>query len=419
MRVLIVDDNDIKISSIQDIINCIGSNIEIKISKDTHSAKLNLMSEVYDILILDLNIPTFAEDECTEYAGIELFKEINRTDIYKKPKDIIIMTAYENLKEKYNEEVSSGLFSIIKYESSESEWKDKLKKRVQYIYSICDEVVNKNQLAKQKILFISHSSRDISYVKELVKILEFLGLKCKDSLFCSSIPGYDIPIRTNIYDYLREQFNKEVHVLCLLSSNYYSSPACMNEMGATWVMSKEHTAILVPEFEYSQIDGAIDASKIWFKLIEKSRMNSFKESLIQEFDLNEVDSNRWNDILDEFIGNVKSIYESNLNIERKEKVELEDIDEVNDGEIECTLRFINGSNEMKQCRNISIDIIDCKNKEISINITNSILRGYKFYKNENRIEKIILNKSDIDGINKFNIYQIEEIRVNDSWATCY
>ena len=54
-------------------------------------------------------------------------------------------------------------------------------------------------------IFISHASKDREFVREVVSLLETMGLR-EDDVFCSSFPGYDVPIGNNIFDYLREQF---------------------------------------------------------------------------------------------------------------------------------------------------------------------------------------------------------------------
>ena len=52
----------------------------------------------------------------------------------------------------------------------------------------------------------------------------------------------------------------------MLSDNYYKSPACLNEMGAAWVLKKEYRSILLPGFDYKEIEGAINPRKIGIKL---------------------------------------------------------------------------------------------------------------------------------------------------------
>lgn len=84
-------------------------------------------------------------------------------------------------------------------------------------------------------IFISHSSKDVKYVEPIVELLADIGMT-NDNLFCSSIPDYGIPLNQDIYEYLSSLFSEnELYVIFVLSSNYYGSPACLNEMGAAWV----------------------------------------------------------------------------------------------------------------------------------------------------------------------------------------
>ena len=115
-------------------------------------------------------------------------------------------------------------------------------------------------------IFISHSSKDVKYVEPIVELLADIGMT-NDNLFCSSIPDYGIPLNQDIYEYLSSLFSEnELYVIFVLSSNYYGSPACLNEMGAAWVLKNEYTSILLPKFEYQEIDGAVNPNKIGMKL---------------------------------------------------------------------------------------------------------------------------------------------------------
>ena len=81
-------------------------------------------------------------------------------------------------------------------------------------------------------LFISHSEKDKNAAKALVKLLYRLRMREAD-MFCSSTPELSIPIKQDIYQYLRHELDTEsLFVVFLLSGNYYSSAACLNEMGA-------------------------------------------------------------------------------------------------------------------------------------------------------------------------------------------
>lgn len=176
-------------------------------------------------------------------------------------------------------------------------------------------------IGKQAKIFISHSTRDIEFVRPLVDLFEHIGLTA-ENMFCSSVPGYSIPLGENIYDYLKEQFqNYDLRVVFVLSENYYNSPASLNEMGAAWVLQYKYTSVLIPQFDFRDIKGVIDQMRISIKLDAdktelKSRLNELRNTLIQEFGLKTSLSlqNIWERHRDEFIDKVNSteIYWKNL-----------------------------------------------------------------------------------------------------------
>ena len=81
-------------------------------------------------------------------------------------------------------------------------------------------------------------------------------------MFCSSISEIGVPIKEDIYAYLRDLLDsEEVIPIFMLSDNYYSSAACLNEMGAVWMKQKDYFTFLLPDFEFSKIKGAINPGK--------------------------------------------------------------------------------------------------------------------------------------------------------------
>ena len=159
-------------------------------------------------------------------------------------------------------------------------------------------------------IFISHSSDDIDYVKPFVELLESLGLNQK-TMFCSSVKGYGIPIGRNIYEYLKAEFtDKNILVVMIMSNNYYESEPCLNEMGATWVMSKEYITILVDDFEFGQIKGCVDPKKIGFKITDAARLDEFKDKLVEGLGLALSFDYDWEAIRDNFITQISCLSDS-------------------------------------------------------------------------------------------------------------
>jgi len=173
---------------------------------------------------------------------------------------------------------------------------------------------DRKSVSGKKSVFISHSDLDKEYVKAFVELLECIGVVGNEKIFCSSLAEYGIPTGESIYAFLKEKINEDIHFIAILSDNYYKSVACMNEMGAAWVTSKKQTALLMPEFNFEKIDGAIDASKMWFKLTDEPRINTFKKSLLEEFGLNEIDENKWSRDKKNFFAKINEISSRGNNI---------------------------------------------------------------------------------------------------------
>lgn len=160
-------------------------------------------------------------------------------------------------------------------------------------------------------IFISHSSKDVKYVEPIVELLADIGMT-NDNLFCSSVPDYAIPLNQDIYDYLASLFREcKLYVIFVLSDNYYNSPACMNEMGAAWVLKNEYTSILLPKFEYKEIKGAVNPNKTGMKLDDddellKKRLGELKNIISEKFGISVPDM-RWEKKRNDFINTIRNI----------------------------------------------------------------------------------------------------------------
>jgi len=175
---------------------------------------------------------------------------------------------------------------------------------LKYILSCVISDIDK--IIKPKKIFISHSSKDCVIVDNFVDLLVQIGLK-RDHLFCSSSIGFGIPQGSgDIYDYLKSEFeNNDIFVIFMLSKNYYSSLPCLNEMGAAWIIKSEYQAVLLPEFEFSDITGALNPRTISFKLDDINNrnhsLNEMKDNILKKLELPLVDQNIWERYRDKFL----------------------------------------------------------------------------------------------------------------------
>lgn len=163
----------------------------------------------------------------------------------------------------------------------------------------------------KKLIFISHSEKDSKIVSDFVDLLYAIGLKEED-MFCSLLSEIGIPIREDIYDYLRNLLDTDnVIPIFMLSDNYYSSPACLNEMGAVWIKRNEnYFTFLLPGFEFKQIKGAINPNRKSIKLDSditnlKGELSNFKKEICALFHTS-ISDNRWERQRDYFIEKINT-----------------------------------------------------------------------------------------------------------------
>lgn len=335
---------------------------------------------------IDTNI---YEDEftCEECGNSFDFKKNKRhsTVIYKINKQFMIQE-----ERKTNSQFSSdGSINISKIiELSDIVDKKKIEEQKEE---------NKIMDKKERKLFISHANVDKDYTDALVELLHDMGIPKSENnrIFYSSKEGYGIPLGMNIYEYLKKMLSEEVIVIFVLSDEYYKSPACLNEMGATWIGAKEQYTLLLPNFEFSKIKGAIDPMKISFKLDDKDKIMEFKEIIMEKLDLPKVDSRIWEDSRDKFLKKISELKERDKFKNSPCKVEIEKVKKIA-GKHEVTVyaRFINNGEIPVEFTKLDITLIDSDNTEYSFEVTEELLLDKVIYSQENRREEITIELKD-------------------------
>ena len=159
-------------------------------------------------------------------------------------------------------------------------------------------------------VFISHSSVDKKYGNAIRNFLVGLGLK-NDQIIYTSYSANKIPVGVNIYDYLRDNINSNVFVILLLSNAFFNSAACLNEMGAAWVVKSDYLCFYTPDFNFNNLKHtqcAFDAKKMGAILKPDSdcraSMIEFKDILCGLFNI-ETDEKTLSSLIDEFIESIK------------------------------------------------------------------------------------------------------------------
>ena len=237
-------------------------------------------------------------------------QDIRQVIIYETSNDIISMKHIADANVGRNVVFVYSRADVLKDNRySKDITRDIMEQTQQYIKHVRGESKEEKEKVKKPLLFISHSSATENIATNLVQLLRTLGFNNKN-LFCSSVPGYDIKEGEDIYDTLASKFQDyNIFVIFLLSSEYYQSAACLNEMGATWVLKANYSTIVCPGFSIPEIKGAINPSKMAVVLGDNKRvngkLNNLKDRLIDFFGLPEVeDDTIWENDRNKFIESI-------------------------------------------------------------------------------------------------------------------
>jgi CheY-like chemotaxis protein len=155
MRLLLVEDEGPKGEKISFCLRNSFPNVDIHIAKSVRSALKKLDQLQFDLVVLDMSLPTFdiTEDEHggrpQGFGGVEVMRDMSNYEIFAP---VIVVTAYEyfsadsgddhsngkestllELKDELFEEFPGIFEELIKYDTFSDEWQAQL---VETIYSI-------------------------------------------------------------------------------------------------------------------------------------------------------------------------------------------------------------------------------------------------------------------------------------------
>lgn len=163
-------------------------------------------------------------------------------------------------------------------------------------------------------IFISHREKDKEQVDALMELLYAIGIQRplrngEKSIFCTSHPAAYVENGQKFDEQIFKQFYSEKNVFFILwyTENYFQSQACLNEMGAIWVMDKKYQEILIPGFDRHKIGGLLPKAAISFYADDKYRLNTLKEQIEKMFYLQPITPNAWEKARDKFIDTIEML----------------------------------------------------------------------------------------------------------------
>ena len=175
---------------------------------------------------------------------------------------------------------------------------------------------DKNILKK---IFISHSVKDIEIGNKFLDFIESLGFD-KSNVFYSSKFHNGVELGKTFPDVVKNNFKESDLIVFLLTSNFYESSYCLNEMGAAWISEeKEIVPILLGDLSFSDMKGFIDSRTKTFspKFSEPEELFSFFSKRAPRIYDDNIAKEKYNEFLTTSISNVK-LLDADISIKSQE-----------------------------------------------------------------------------------------------------
>jgi nucleoside phosphorylase/CheY-like chemotaxis protein len=145
MKILLIEDNLNKLNIVVELLrNIDGIVAEIEVAYDANQAKRYLEQIYFDVVILDISLPVMAGKSASPQGGLDLMEEILRRDKYKKPREIIGLTAHEDVFQSATPRFYSELWSLVHYDVSTDAWARQIERKIRYLHLMekTDDVPN-------------------------------------------------------------------------------------------------------------------------------------------------------------------------------------------------------------------------------------------------------------------------------------
>lgn len=134
MRIMVVEDDPKKLSRIRDVLLEAGaSEHDIDFARTGVDARKLLARVQFDLLILDIALPMRADDQPDRQGGIRLLEEIVAGNRLRLPLSVVGLTGFEDLYHEYGHQFHSRLWTLDRYDASDTGWLERLRAKVSYV----------------------------------------------------------------------------------------------------------------------------------------------------------------------------------------------------------------------------------------------------------------------------------------------
>lgn len=162
-------------------------------------------------------------------------------------------------------------------------------------------------------IFISHSSKDKFIVESFVDLILDNGLTVDPTnIFCTSLDGMKIESGEDWRNYIQDRLKNAKITFLIITPNYKESEICLNEMGASWVLSSKVIPLIVEPIDYESVGVLMNVKQIE-KLIDEKSLDMIKDIVQTKLKIpsESISSPRWTSKKTEFLLKVESYLKKN------------------------------------------------------------------------------------------------------------
>ena len=156
----------------------------------------------------------------------------------------------------------------------------------------------------KKTIFISHSTEDSAIAKELIGLLEHLGVPT-DQIFCSSVEGQGVRSGKRFPDIIAQRLDSSSLIIYLITKSFLASTYCTQEMGYPWTSKKDNFIIFKSDaVKNEDITGFIDGTYKYLCL-SKDGIGEACDTIISILELGRLEYSTLNRYIDDFLKHIQ------------------------------------------------------------------------------------------------------------------
>jgi nucleoside phosphorylase len=159
LSVLVVEDDAAKRDRLVECIRAGARTIEVNIvvAESANGARKELQERPFDLLILDVALPRFDRERPLPDTGLLLLREITESDLYKRPRYILGVTAHEEISVTAQREFHERLWRMLYCDPASEGWLNAIAKFVGHIAGAAADASHRRHLVDVCVVTALHT----------------------------------------------------------------------------------------------------------------------------------------------------------------------------------------------------------------------------------------------------------------------